>query len=70
MFGKKKRRISKRLAAISRIAETEVGISMEGFGKLLDSIFEIAYDIGGIKMVNTTHKYLLELRKLKGGVQG
>ncbi len=68
MFGKKKRRISKRLAAISHIAENELGISIEGFGKLIDNIYELAYDIGGIKMMNTTYKYLLELRKLKSGV--
>ena len=60
---KKKIKISKMLAGIIFIAESEKTLHPESFGKIVQNAFEVAYEVGGFLMMNTTMSCVKELRR-------
>lgn len=74
MTKKKRIKIAKLLAAVMYICEKDLGMDFKNFEKAVKNITDIAYDIGGLKMMEVLYKCLEELRRrceaentLKGG---
>lgn len=60
---KRKLKISKLLAANICIVESEKNITPETFDKLVNNLFDVAYEVGSFPIITTTMRYVKELRK-------
>ena len=61
---KKKIKISKMLSGIIFIAESEKTLHPESFEKIVQNAFDVAYEVGGFMMMNTTMSCVKELRRM------